>query len=64
MMIRIEWQFSNGHQWFKEFETIEQADTWVSMSGLDTHPSVTHLSVTTIESDTFWPTQTLRGDLA
>ena len=63
-MVRIEWQFSNGHNWFKDFETIEQADTWVSMCGLDTHPSVTHLAVTTMDQDKLWDTKALRGELA
>jgi len=63
-MVRIEWQFSNGHNWFKDFETIEQADTWISMSGLDVHPSVTHLAVTTMDQDKLWDTQALRGELA
>ena len=46
-MVRIDWQFSNGHKWFKEFDSAEEAGQWVRMSQLDRHPSVTYLNVVT-----------------
>jgi hypothetical protein len=43
-MVRVDWQFSNGHKWFKEFDSAEAAGQWVRMCQLDTHPSVTYLT--------------------
>ena len=43
--IRVDWQFSNGHKWFKEFDSSEEAWQWVRLCALDTHPSVTYLNV-------------------
>ena len=48
-MIRVDWQFSNGHKWFKEFDSAEEAGQWVRMCQLDTHLSVSYLNVVTIE---------------
>ena len=49
--IRVDWQFSNGHKWFKEFDSAEEAGQWIRMCQLDTHPSVTYLNVVKQESE-------------
>lgn len=60
-MVRIDWKFTNGHMWCKEFDSAEDAEQWIKMCALDTHPSVVELNTTTIESDRIWVTNIIKG---
>lgn len=49
--IRVDWQFSNGHEWFKHFASNEEAWEWIRLCALDTHYSVTYLNVVEERND-------------
>lgn len=39
-LFRVSWEFRNGHQWFKDFRTVEDRDMFTSSVGLVLHPDI------------------------
>ena len=39
-MFRVSWEFRNGHQWFKDFRTVEARDLFTKSVGLVGHPDI------------------------
>jgi hypothetical protein len=46
-----EWEFTNGHQWIKYFETEDDMHVFILTCGLESHPDITKVIRHKIKGD-------------